>query len=162
MADLRMLFEGLGFRDVRTLLNSGNVVFAAPGTGRGDILARIEKGLAARFGLTSVILLSGTEVTGAVRHNPLARLVTNPSHFLVMVPPTRARLARLRPLLGTRWAPEVLALGRRVAYLWCARGVARSPLWAAVDRALGRTGTVRNLATMRKLMVLAEESLSHE
>jgi hypothetical protein len=35
--------------------------------------------------------------------------------------------------------------------------VARSPLWAAVDRALERTGTVRNLATMSKLMALSEE-----
>jgi uncharacterized protein (DUF1697 family) len=157
MADLRTLFEGLGFRDVRTLLNSGNVVFAAPKAAGGEVQARIEKGLAT-IGLTSpVILLSGAEVAAAIRRNPLSRLATNPSQCLVVVPPTRSRLARLRPLLGRRWAPEVLALGPRVAYLWCARGVARSPLWAAVDRALERTGTVRNLATMSKLMALSEE-----
>src|SRR5215468_2583220 len=42
MADLRALFESLGFRDVRTVLNSGNVVFSAATKGRGDVLARIE------------------------------------------------------------------------------------------------------------------------
>jgi Protein of unknown function (DUF1697) len=63
MADFRVLFEGLGFRDVRTLLNSGNVVFSAPNKGRGEVRARIEKGLAAKLGLTSpVIVLSGQEV----------------------------------------------------------------------------------------------------
>jgi len=40
MADLRVLFEGLGFRDVRTLLNSGNVVLSVPNRrkGRGQVL----------------------------------------------------------------------------------------------------------------------------
>ena len=36
MADLRTLFEGLGYGDVRTLLNSGNVVFSAPATTRPE------------------------------------------------------------------------------------------------------------------------------
>jgi uncharacterized protein (DUF1697 family) len=151
MADLRVLFEGLGFRDVRTLLNSGNVIFSTPEKGRRDVVARIEKGLADRLGLTSpVIVLSGDEVAAAVRDNPFSGVATNPSHLLVMAPRTRTDLGRLRPLLKQRWRPEALALGSRVAYLWCANGVARSPLWAAVERALDRTGTARNIATLTK------------
>src|SRR5262245_13847488 len=89
MVDLRVLFEELGFREVRTLLNSGNVVFSAPSAGRGVVRGRIEKGLAARLGLTvHVIVLTGREVAAAVRHNPLSRVATNPSHFLVVVPRT--------------------------------------------------------------------------
>ena len=155
MADLRVLFEGLGFRDVRTLLNSGNVIFSAPNKGRGDVLARIEKGLASKLGLTSpVTVLSGREVAAAVRNNPFSGVATNPSHLLVVVPRTRSDLGRLRPLLKERWAPEALALGSRVAYLWCANGVAKSPLWATVERALERSGTARNMATMTKLMTM--------
>jgi uncharacterized protein (DUF1697 family) len=151
MAQLRVLFEGLGFRNVRTLLNSGNVIFSAPNQRRTNLRARIESGLAAKLGLTSpVIVLSGAEVTAVVRKNPFSDVATNPSRLLVMVPPTRSELRRLRPLLKESWAPEALALGTRVAYLWCANGVARSPIWAAVDRALKRAGTVRNLATFRK------------
>src|SRR5687768_11781403 len=81
MADLRALFEALGFRDVRTLLNSGNVVFSVPTRGRGDVRARIEKALASRLGLSSpVTILSAGEVTAAVRDNPLSHVATNPSH----------------------------------------------------------------------------------
>lgn len=161
MADLRAVFEGLGFRDVRTLLNSGNLVFSVPSKGRVDVRARIEKALASRLGLTSpVIVLSAEEVVAAVRDNPLSRVATNPSHLLVIVPQVRSDLGRLKPLLEERWAPEVLALGSRVAYLWCANGVAKSPLWAAVDRALGRTGTARNISTMTKAATLAEGRLS--
>ena len=82
MADLRVLFEGLGFRDVRTLLNSGNVIFSAANNGRGEILARIEKGLASKLGLTSpVTVLSGQEVAAAVRNNPLFTRLNEPVSF---------------------------------------------------------------------------------
>jgi uncharacterized protein (DUF1697 family) len=157
MADLRALFEELGFRDVRTLLNSGNIVFSVPSDRRGDSFARIEKALAARLGLTAaVILLSGNEVVAAVRDNPFSKVANDPSRLLVMVPRRPSDLRQLKPLLEEPWAPERLALGSRVAYLWCANGVARSPLWAAVDRTLQRCGTVRNMATMTKLLTLVE------
>jgi len=158
MADLRVLFEGLGFLDVRTVLNSGNVVFSVATKGRGEVLAqRIEKAVAARLGLSSrVSVLSADEVAAAVRDNPLSNVATNPSHLLVIVPPVPSDLGRLRPLLKERWGPEALALGTRVAYLWCANGVAKSPLWAAVDRALERAGTARNIATITKVRALLE------
>lgn len=155
MADLRALFERLGFREVRTVLNSGNVVFSAPSRERAVVLARIERGLAAKLGVRSpVTLLSAREVAAAVRENPFAGDSTNPSHLLVMVPRRRSELGGLRPLLEERWAPEALGVGGRVAYLWCANGVARSPLWAAVERALERSGTVRNIATFTKILAL--------
>lgn len=157
MADLRILFESLDFQHVGTLLNSGTVIFTAPKNGRADVLARIEVGLAAKLNLTSpVTLLTGHEVVAAVRNNPFSDIMASPSHLLVVVPRKRSDLRRLRPLLKERWAPEALALGNRVAYLWCANGIPRSPLWAAVDRALERTGTVRNMATFTKAMALVQ------
>jgi len=148
MADLRKLFEQLGFRDVATLLNSGNVVFSAAGEPE-EVLTRIERGLASDFGLGgAVTLLAAREVAAVVRENPFPR--ARPSDLLVMVPRKLSDKRRLRPLAARRWTPEKLALGKRVAYVWCAKGVPRSPLWAAVDRALERTGTVRNIATFAK------------
>jgi uncharacterized protein (DUF1697 family) len=159
MAELRALVEGLGFRDVRTVLNSGNVVFSVPKNRRGDVAALIQKALLEKLGLNvRVTVLTGEEVAAAVRENPLTDVANNPSHLLVMVPREPSDQDRLKPLLEERWSPEVLALGRRVAYLWCARGVADSTLWPAVDRALERSGTVRNMATMTKLLALVEGS----
>jgi uncharacterized protein (DUF1697 family) len=155
MADLRALVEGLGFRDVRTLLNSGNVVFTAPERKGGEVAARIEKALASRLGVAcSVSVLSGHEVAAVVRENPFGKVADNPSRLLVLVPRTSLDRARFKPLIAKRWNPEALALGKRVAYLWCANGVADSALWPAVDRALERTGTARNMATMTKLLAL--------
>ena len=155
MADLKALFESLGFQDVRTLLNSGNVVFSAPSQAREEIVARIENALASRLGLTSlVIVLAGREVAAAVR-NPLTRTARNRSHLLVVVPRVPSDVRRLKPLLDQRWSPEALEIGRRVAWLWCAKGFP-SPLWIAVDRALARSGTVRNMATFTKLLAMVD------
>jgi uncharacterized protein (DUF1697 family) len=158
MADLRVIFEGLGLRDVRTLLNSGNVVFSAPGKRRDELRARIEKALNAELGLAAAVtVLSAEDVATIVRENPFAAdVATNPSHLLVVVPQSRDDLGRLEPLSARRWTPERLALGRRAAYLWCAKGLAKSPLWTAVERALARSCTGRNISTMTKLMAACE------
>ncbi len=158
MADLRELVEELGYLDVRTLLNSGNVIFTAPRKERADAAARIEKAIAARLGVkTRVTAIKGSEIVAAVKENPLQAVANNDSLLLVLVPADRTAHALLKPLLVERWAPEALALGKRVAYLWCAKGSVDSPLWAAVNRVLGDRGTTRNMATMRKLAALVED-----
>ena len=159
MADLRKLVESLGYGDVRTLLNSGNVVFTVRAGMSGDAATRIEKAIGARLGVaTRVTVLKGKEVAAAVRDNPLASVADNPSRLLVMAWPDPKALVRLKPLLKQRWTPEAFALGSRVAYLWCAQGVLDSPLRAAADLQLGGAGTARNLATMSKLLALIEGS----
>jgi uncharacterized protein (DUF1697 family) len=163
MADLRTLVEDLGFRDVRTLLNSGNIVLSVPNRSRGNVAGRIEEALHSKFGINSrATAISQAEVAAAVRDNPLAGVAGNPSSLLVMVPRKASDRNRLEPLLRKPWHPEALAVGERVAYLWCANGVAESRLWPAVDRALERTGTARNMATMTKLLALVKVDLAPE
>lgn len=159
MADLRGVVAALGYGDVRTLLNSGNVVFTVPKEQSADPAVRIEKAIAARLGVaTRVTVLMAKDVASAVRNNPLASVADDPSRLLVMAAPDPKALAALKPLLKERWDPEALAVGRRVAYLWCAEGIVDSQLWAAANRKLGDAGTARNLATMTKLLALVEGS----
>ena len=158
MADLRALVEGLGYTDVRTLLNSGNVVYTAPGVTPGAAAARIEGALAVRLGVPAmVVALAAEELAVAVADNPLARVADNPSRLLVAVPADPQASTRLEPLVEQDWSPEALALGARVAYLWCPAGVIASRVSAAVGRALGDEVTSRNWATMTKLQALAAD-----
>ena len=55
-----------------------------------------------------------------------------------------------------------MAVGARVAYLWCPNGINKSPMVEAVNRMLGDGMTTRNLATMTKLHVLMSETNSNE
>lgn len=159
MADLRKLFEDLGYGNVRTLLNSGNVIFTVIKKSGGDDGARIEKAIADRLGVaTRVTVLMGKEVAEAVRENPLSSVADNPSRLLLMALRDSKVVAQLKPLLKERWTPEALALGKRVAYLWCPNGIIDSRLCATANRVVGDAGTARNLATMAKLLALVEGS----
>jgi len=158
MADLRRIFERLGHSDVRTLLNSGNVVFTAADRAARDDAKQIEEAILDRHRIkTRVVVLTGSELIAAVRENPLASVANDPSRLLLMAFSGPKELAQVRPLLKERWAPEALALGTRVAYLWCADGVRDSHVWTMVSRAVRDAGTARNLATMMKLAALLRE-----
>ena len=158
MADLRRVFGELGYGDVRTLLNSGNVVFTVLKKSAADPGARIEKAIADQLGVpVPVTIISGKDLAVAVEENPLASVADDPSRLLLMVFKDSKAGLSLKPLLAERWAPEAFALGNRVAYLWCAQGIARSRLWASANRATGDRGTARNLATMKKLVVMIQD-----
>ena len=155
MADLRALVGDLGYGDVRTLLNSGNVVFSVPGSARGDPAARIEKGITERLGISArVTVLTAEELAAVVADNPLGKVARDPSRLFVTVLFDPADRKRLLALEQQPWAPDVLATGRRVAYLWCPNGMIESRLVEAVNRLLGDAVTTRNFATLTKLHAL--------
>jgi uncharacterized protein (DUF1697 family) len=159
MADLRALVERLGYRDVRTLLNSGNVVFSASAKNAANAAARIERALVADLGVAAgVFVLDAAELAAIVAANPLARVAHDPARLLLAVTSAPALHARFAPLAAQDWTPDALAVGQRVAYLWCADGLIASRLMQAAQRALGDGMTTRNWATMTKLLALAEAS----
>jgi len=158
MADLRAMVADLGYGDVRTLLNTGNLVYTASGAAPAEAAARIEGGLAAKLGVAArVTALTAAELDEAVAGNPLLDVADNPSRLLVAFLAHPADRIRLAPLMNDDWAPEALALGARVAYLWCPEGVLASSALVAVGRALGDAVTSRNWATVLKLHALAAE-----
>ncbi len=157
MADLRAVVEGLGYTDVRTLLNSGNVVFTgAPGK---DIASRLQEALAAHTGVSAkVIVLSAAELAEVMAENPLLDVAEDPKRLLVTILNKPEDRKRIEPLTKQDWAPDVLALGRRAVYQWCAGGILKSPLAVPLGKAVGDTGTARNWATLTKIKALIDEA----
>lgn len=155
MADLRALVESLGYTDVRTHLNSGNVVFTLSKGGAADAAARIEEAMSHELGVsTRVTVLTAAEVKQAVARNPLGNVGTEPSRLHVAVLARPEDRGKLRELVKQDWKPEAFALGTRVAYLWCPAGVIKSRVANAVNRALGDDVTARNWRTMTRLVTL--------
>jgi len=158
MADLRDLVAALGYRDVRTFLNSGNVIFTAPVTVRGDAGPRIQEALGARLGVSSrVTVLTAAEMTAVVQENPFRQGASDPSRLLVAFLATPEDCVRLQHLPDRAWSPEALALGSRAAYIWCPDGIVHSSAVEAVGRAAGDAVTMRNWRTVTKLHALLGE-----
>jgi uncharacterized protein (DUF1697 family) len=156
MVDLRALVEKLGYGDVRTLLNSGNIVFNAPRANPEKVAARIETAMASDLGVTArVIVLTAGEIDEIVTRNPLIEIADNPSRLLIAVLNTPDDRKKLDALKEQNWGAESFALGTRVAYLWCPNMIIGSPLVESVGRTVRDGVTMRNWATMLKLHAFA-------
>jgi uncharacterized protein (DUF1697 family) len=158
MADLRKLINELGYRDVRSVLNSGNLVFAADGIDPGAAAAAIEEQLVLKLGVAArVMVLSGEELAGVLAENTLLPQATDHARLLVFIFGDAALRAAVAPLCGQTWGSESLALGQRAAYVWCPDGVLASAAASALGKQLGDNTTSRNWNTLCKLYALCHE-----
>jgi uncharacterized protein (DUF1697 family) len=156
MADLSAAFTTLQFENVRTLLNSGNVIFEAPRPSAPKLAAAIVEAIAGKFGFTvSVTVVTAPELKKIIDENPLLAVAKDPSRHFVAFAPNVAALAALQPLLQRVWKPDALAITRRAAYLWCEAGAIDSPLSKMFGRKAGDAVTLRNWATVLKIQTLA-------
>lgn len=160
MADLRRLLAGLGYGGVRTLLNSGNAVFDARGAGRANHGARIARAMAETLGMhANAIVVTARELATIMEENPLLPVADHPSRLLVAIPADPAEGRSLGPLAREQWGREALAVGSRAIYLWCPDGSLESRGAEAVNRRLGDRVTMRNWATMGKLLTLMQKDV---
>ena len=159
MEDLRALVEGLGHTNVRTLLNSGNVVFDAHRVNVSKIAKSIEVAIADKFGFAAaVVALTAKDFAAVIQESPLQAAATDPSKYLVAFVSSTTTLAKAKPLLARSWTPEAFAIGKRAAYVWCPNGIIESRLLQAFGRATGGVATTRNWATLLKLQAAASPS----
>jgi hypothetical protein len=156
MADLRDCVAGMGFSGVRTLLNSGNVLFEAdPKLSRrspSGIARELHQEIQRRFGISSrVVVLTAADLAAVIQENHLTAILNDPSRLLVAFVEDSAVLKEIGSLKQMTWGSDQLAVGSRAAYLWCAGGILDSPLFRAFSRLTGERVTTRNWATVIKL-----------
>jgi uncharacterized protein (DUF1697 family) len=156
MADLRALLEGLGARDVRTHLVSGNVVFNV--NGRAPALERsIERRLRDEVGVPARVLVrTAAEIQAVVKRNPFATRGADTTNlhvtFLDAAPPK----ARVKELEALDFGADRLRVIGREAYLSTPAGYGRSKLSTLnLEKRLGVAGTNRNWNTVTALAGLA-------
>ena len=158
MADLRKLVESLGYTGVRSLLNSGNIVFdaAMPPV---DAAQAIEEAMILRLGVRArVFVFAREEVGEIIDDNPLLHLADDHARLFVFLLAGEPQRALAADLCGQNWEPEAVAIGRRAAYVWCPQGLLDSAAAAALGKQLGDGATSRNWKTMTKLHGLCHDS----
>lgn len=155
MAEFRSLLSGLGYRDIATLLNSGNAVFRATSGTPAQHATAIATALATELKVeVPVIVKSADELAAIVAQCPIATEAADHSRFLVAFvqdPNALPSLAAISPLIEP---PEQFAVGTHAAYLLCANGILESKAGAALLGKIGKSATTRNWATVLKLHAL--------
>lgn len=152
MEALASLFEEIGLREARTVLNSGNVVFECEERSCLRLAELVSRSVEARLGVAAeVVVVELRELDQVIDENPLLHDATDPSRMLVAVTPRAKDLAQLSSVTTRDWGEEAVGIGRRAAYLWCPNGVAASPLVKGLTVALAGHVTTRNWSTMLRL-----------
>lgn len=153
MPQLRDVVAGLGYDDVATYINSGNVVFTATRGRPDEHSAAIAEVLAADLGLsTTVIIRSASQLRAVVEANPYPE--GDPRRVLVVfldreLTEEQQRSARERA--AALAAPsEQVTVCSEVVYVHMPNGIGRSQLGAKLDTGAA-IGTARNLRTTAAL-----------
>jgi uncharacterized protein (DUF1697 family) len=157
MADLKACFEGDGFTDVITYIQSGNVVFGSSGSGGPELSLRIERLLSVRFGYeASVVVRSRTQMRSIVDEAPRG-FGADPSRF-------RSDVIFLKSPMTPRMAMKEVRTREGVDRAWEGSGVlyfqrlstraSESRLSKIVSSPIYGSVTIRNWATTTKLLDL--------
>jgi uncharacterized protein (DUF1697 family) len=148
MADLRALFEELGYTGVRTILQSGNVIFSSA---QAPAIAKLEKSIAARFDYSSrVIVVSAARFRRILDDNPLLDVADDPSKMVITF--TQGIDSDAPRPSDAELAPERLVFGDGAMYQWFPNGILKSALSPHFYKALGGVVTGRNLRTAEKIL----------
>jgi uncharacterized protein (DUF1697 family) len=157
MQQLRATIEEAGYEDVRTLLQSGNVVVTSTAEP-----AKLERDLATTlrdaFGLDiAVVVRTRDELADVIARDPFGDEADDPSLYQVSFLSAEPDRARIEELERAAVAPERVAVSGREVFAWHPRGVGRSELAKLItDRRLGVEVTARNWRTVTRLLELAD------
>lgn len=158
MIQLKAMFEALGFEQVRTYIQSGNVIFSAAKRPPADLSKKIEDNILAEFGFSSsVITRTPQEMGEAIENNPFVKESrVDPAKvyiaFLSEIP--KAEAVMKLEALATK-SEQLRHCGREI-YLYYRDGMGRARLTGSVlERVLSVTATARNWNTVTRLYQMA-------
>ena len=151
MKELALLLEELGCRNIRTYIQSGNVIFDSSIRSRSKLSSAISQSIFHKVGFAPrVMLLSAAELKDAIAKNPFPSDDGKAVHFLFLEEhPVNPGLERLTALKSNS---EEFALGDKVLYLYTPEGVGRSKLAMNAEKCLGVATTGRNWNTVSRLI----------
>ena len=159
MAKLKSDLESLNLKNVRTYIQSGNVVFDSIAKTATSLSKRIARRIEERHGFRpQILILNREDLLTAIDSNPFPKAVSDPKtlHFLFLAEP--ASDPDTEALDDMKTSSERYKLTDGVFYLHAPDGIGRSKLAANAEKHLGVVTTGRNYRTVDKLLSMVTQS----
>jgi uncharacterized protein (DUF1697 family) len=158
MRELVGVLEGLGLQNIKTYIQSGNVVFQRGKSSISGLADRISEAINQSHGFRpQVFLLELDEMENAIASNPFPEAESEPKtlhlYFLVSVP----KHPDLKTLEGIKRESERFKLKGKVFYLHAPEGIGKSKLAVRAEKLLGIAVTARNWRTVCKILTMAKQ-----
>ena len=152
MKELKVLLESSGFENVRTYIQSGNIILEHSKNPEVNISSLIES----NFGFKpKVLILSKKEFKLAVLNNPYKEYEGKFVHFYFCKEKPELNLEKLGTVVADT---EKYTLIDNIFYIHAPKGVSRSKLIVNIEECLRVNATGRNLNTVNKLNVLLQKT----
>jgi len=154
-SDLRGLFEGLGFDDVRTVLASGNVAFSSAGGGR-ELKTTIENALRDRFDYDAwIVLITRIAVEAAIQAFPFDAADASRQPWVIFGSDERVLDELVEKAAGFDADADPIARGQGVVYWNPVKGTTVDTSFGKLlsRKAYKASTTNRNLRTLQKIVV---------
>lgn len=158
MKDFAKSLGRVGFENVRTYIQSGNVVFRSSAANPNTLADRISETVNEDFGFKpSVFVLKEDDLRSIVQKNPYPIAVEEPKSLHVFLLASAPKKSDVLSLDDIRSPTESCKVVGRVLYLHAPDGLARSRLAAGIGKTLRVDVTARNWRTIGKLLALVQE-----
>jgi uncharacterized protein (DUF1697 family) len=152
MADLSALMQQHDCQQVRSYIQSGNLVFAHANSQQTELAAQLSALISQRFGFAvPVYLLPSQCFLDIVASNPFTQTTLDGKSVHVYFLEHATTATNHTKLMQLKHPSEQYHLTDQAFYLFAPEGVGRSKLAANVDKCLGVNTTARNLNTLFKL-----------
>lgn len=157
MADLRAMLTKIGFANVQTLLQSGNLVFQSDGRDASELERLLEGETRKRLHVeTDFFVRTAQEWGRIVRRNPFPKEArADPSRLVLVVLKDAPGAKELKTLQEAIVGPECVRGDGRQLYVTYPAGQGRSRLTNAfIEKKIRTRGTARNWNTVLKLAIM--------
>ena len=155
MKELVGIFRGLGYFNIHTYIQSGNVIFRSKTKCSNKTVAEIGSIIMENHGFEpKVLLLEASELETAQANNPFQVIEGKALHFYFL--DSKPENPDIQRLIKVKSVSEEFKLDGSVFYLHAPDGIGRSKLAAAVKQCLGVAVTAGNWNTVNKLISMVE------
>jgi len=156
MAELKAFFERLGFADVATYVQSGNVVFRAKNGDAAALTKEIEAAFEKKWGFNSRIMVRDAGwVERLVKDNPYPEVAGEPTKLHAYALEREPTAEETQRLADKCTGPERFEIKGGVLYLHAPDGLGKSVFANLIARTLKVPGTARNWRSVLALLEMA-------
>lgn len=158
MEALRKIFTDLKFENVRTYIQSGNVIYTSHTTNINFLNEQISKAIENTFGFhVPIITLTRNELKKAIRLNPFLKDETfEHSYFHITFLANTPTTESIETIKKLNFNEDKIEINGKIIYLYCPDGYGNSKLTNAfLEKKLNTIATTRNWKTTNELLKIA-------
>jgi uncharacterized protein (DUF1697 family) len=162
MTELALSYENMGFENVVTHIQSGNVVFnLKKDLSDSELVLKIEKGILKKFNYDiPVMIRTPLALKQIISSCPfLDEHAFDPSKLAVIFLHNKPSESQIQKVSDVSYPPDKFAIIEREVFVYCPNGFGRTKLYTNFfEKKMGVIGTGRNWNTIKALIDLAEKS----